>query len=144
MSAVKEWFGGYNTIFRYIREKYGEEELDSYLCYIADEANSDISEKIKAGTLVEAADWFAGNFKKDGAGIDVTDKDASTIIVVNHCAAYDFMNSSTNPYFKPDPGFCDCCVKLNKRICANAGIGLDVADVTKTGKCRWIFTKEAK
>ncbi len=142
MSAVKEWFGGYNTIFRYMRDQFGAEVLDEYIRYIADDANSDISDKIRAGTLEEAADWFAANFRKDEAGIEVSRGDGAVIIEVGNCAAYDFMNHSTNPYFKPDPDFCDCCVKLNRRICENAGISLEITDVSRSGLCRWTFSKK--
>ena len=144
MSAVKEWFGVYNIVFKHIRETYGMKELDQYIKYIADEANSDISEQMRGKPVRVSAEWFAGNFTKDGADFDLSESDGKAEIAMRHCAAFDYMEHSTNPYDKPDDYYCHCCKKLNEQICANAGITLDIADADKKGKCRWTFSKEDK
>ncbi len=144
MSAVKEWFGAYNILFRHIRETYGEKELDRYLRYIADEANSDISAGMKDKTLREAAGWFEKNFEKDGAVFNVSDSNGKVVLIMRQCAAYDYMNHSANPFDKAEDCYCDCCRRLNGRICENAGIRLEITDVNHCGKCRWTFSKEEK
>ena len=142
MSAVKEWFGAYNIVFRHIREAYGAKEMDRYLLFLADEANSDISLGMKDKPVKESANWFADNFKKDGALIDVQDLDGGSVITVRQCAAYDYMNHSTNPFDKAEDYYCDCCARMNRRICENAGVRLDISDMNRCGQCRWIFSKE--
>ena len=144
MSAVKEWFGAYNIVFRHIKETYGMEELDKYLAYIADEANSDISEGMRNKPPKESAKWFEKNFRKDGADITVKDTDDMSAIIIHQCAAFDYMNHSENPFDKAEPYYCHCCQKINGGICENAGIRLDSTDVSHTGQCRWTFTKEEK
>ena len=144
MSAVKEWFGAYNIVFRHIRETYGPKELDKYLKFIADEANSDISDRMRDKPVKESVKWFAEQFRLDGADIAISESVAETVITVRQCAAYDYMNHSTNPFDKAEEYYCDCCRKLNGRICENAGIRLDISDVNRCGQCRWTFSKEAK
>lgn len=144
MSAVKEWFGGYNNLFRHIRETYGADELDRYIDYIADEANSDISEAMKNKPASEAAKWFTDNFTKDGADFSVAQTLGGAVMTMNRCAAYEYMDHVDNPYEKGEAYYCDCCKRLNTRICVNAGVRLDMTDIDRHGKCRWTFAREGK
>ena len=64
MSAVKEWFGAYNIVFRHIRETYGAKEMDRYLLFLADEANSDISLGMKDKPVKESSEMVRRQFQK--------------------------------------------------------------------------------
>jgi hypothetical protein len=142
MSAIKEWFGIYNMIFRHLKNNYGEDELEDYLKYLGDKAYCDISAEYREKGIEWIKERYTENFKKDGGTAIDSFADGIMKMEVESCPAYGYMNASDNPYDKPEIYFCDCCVKLNKRILRNAGYLLEVSECNNNGKCRWSVKKE--
>jgi hypothetical protein len=142
MSAIKEWFGIYNMLFRHMKETYGEQELRDYLDYLADTAYSDVSSSFKAKGLAQISERYTDNFIKDGGMALRSEENGILGISVISCPAYSYMLASRNPYDKPEQYYCDCCCRLNSRILSNSGYLLEVTDISNNGKCVWKIEKE--
>lgn len=137
MSAIKEWFGIYNMIFRHIKNIFGDDELDEYIKYIADTAYDDVSIEFERTGIKGIRDRYQSNFKKDGGEVSSEVMEAQVKIDIDVCPAYKYMLDSNNPFDKPEKNFCDYCIKLNSQIISNAGCKLVVTDCDKNGKCKW-------
>lgn len=148
MSAIKEWFGIYNMLFRHMKETFGEQELREYLEYLADTVYADVSEDFAANGLVRISQRYIDNFIKDGGIASVDGGEAAVVsdngtlsLRIDKCPAYGYMLTSENPYDKPEQYFCDCCSRLNSRILSNADCQLFITDISRDGKCNWRIVK---
>lgn len=142
MSAIKEWFGIYNMIFRHMKSEYGDKGLKDYITYIADNAFKDTSENFKVHGLKAVMEKYMNDYIKDDCDAQSSIKDNRLYINVNSCAAYKYMLNSENPYDRPEDYYCDSCIELNKKILENSGFKLIVQDCSKTGKCKWTIEKD--
>lgn len=143
MSAIKEWFGIYNMLFRHMKETFGENELNEYLEYLGDTAYADVSADFAENGIERISERYMDNFIKDGGKAAATVDRNVLDIYIEACPAFEYMLASSNPYDKPEQYYCDCCRKLNYRILANAGYGLEVSDISNSGSCRWKVVKGA-
>jgi hypothetical protein len=137
MSAIYEWFGIYNMIFRHIKTNFGDKELDEYINYIGDSAYDDISAGYKEHGLEKIRDRYKGNFIKDGGNVTSSLEKENLSMNIECCPAFKYMLNSNNPFDKPEDYYCDCCIKLNKTILENAGYILDVSECSRNGRCKW-------
>ena len=174
MSAVREWFYLYDIVFSYIGETYGQDTLAEYLAYLAEEADSDISERIRSAgndaagngdhegaacaSVREAARIFGEDFIKDGAavsGFTLGTSSAPESIVASPVRDADAPVSFTvTPcpawaYLKekgitPASDYCGVCRALYGRVCANAGVRLTVEPEAGGSACVWTFAEEAQ
>lgn len=141
MSAIREWFGIYNMIFRHIKETFGDGELEEYLQYLGDTAYEDVSADFVKNGFSRISERYVGNFIKDGGEASAAADGDKLDIKVAQCPAFGYMLGSANPYDRPEEYYCQCCIKLNSRILSNAGYSLEVSDVDNDGRCRWKISK---
>lgn len=141
MSAINEWFGYYNAIFSYIRDTWGEEELERYLSHIAKEAYSDVIPQYREGGLSAIAERYVTNFCKDGdansAKYSIKDEELTIDI---RCPAYTHSTEAAHPAREIGDFFCSCCEKLNGQILENAEHSLCVCR-GENGACIWKIKK---
>jgi hypothetical protein len=141
MSAINEWFGIYNMIFRYIKNRYGEGELSTYVRDTAQKAYACISEGFREKGIDAVLEYYSVNFKKDG-GTAETIKTADYIeFNIKQCPAYKYMQNSENPYDRPERYYCSCCSDINRTLLENAGYELKIDDCDCEGSCRWTIIK---
>ena len=141
MSAINEWFGYYNAVFTYIKDTYGEAELERYFSHLAKEAYSDVTPIYKAGGLEAIAERYVGNFKKDGDESSATSEIDGEILTINiNCPAYTHGVKVMHPARCIGGFFCECCQSLNKKILSEAGYELSVCR-SETSLCRWKIEK---
>ena len=138
MSAVKEWFYLYDIIFSFIKDSYGKETLEQYLQYLADAANSDISDRFRNGGTEAAAGYYRCNFEKDGAAVEMRREGETVTLEIGQCPAFSYMKGKG---VVPASDYCGCCRALNSRICLNAGISLKITPEEGGGKCLWQFKR---
>ena len=141
MSAINEWFGYYNAVFTFIKDTYGDGELEEYLCHLAREAYSDITPMYREGGLSAIAERYVKNFRKDGdesSASYLIEGDTLTIDV--HCPAFTHCVKVEDPSRMPGEFFCTCCDRLNREILKNAGYELDLCRKT-CGECKWKIKK---
>ena len=107
MSAINEWFGYYNAIFKYIRDTYGEGELDEYFKHLSRVAYSDVTAGYREGGLEAIAERYVSNFKKDGDGDSASAeiKDGELTITVK-CPAFTHGVETKSPYRRVDSELC--------------------------------------
>ena len=141
MSAINEWFGYYNAIFKYIRDTYGEGELDEYFKHLSRVAYSDVTAGYREGGLEAIAERYVSNFKKDGDGDSASAeiKDGELTIPVN-CPAFTHGVETKSPYRRVDSELCGFCHTLNGDILAEAGYSLEHTYDGKGG-CVFKITK---
>lgn len=111
--------------------------MEKYLEYLGDTAYCDISAEFSEKGIDRIRERYMENFEKDGGTVITSVEDGILNMEVKTCPAYGYMNSSDNPYDKPEVYYCDCCIKLNKRILDHAGYLLVVSQCNNSGKCHW-------
>lgn len=142
MSAIREWFGIYNMMFRHIKDKFGEDELEEFLKQLGDTAYDDVSADFKTNGINQIRERYVSNFIKDGGKATAALAGEKLEIEVDACPDYEYMLNSANPNDKPEQYYCECCKRLNSRILTNAGYALEVSDIDNHGRCRWMVIKE--
>jgi hypothetical protein len=137
MSAIREWFGIYNMLFRHMKDTFGEDELKEYLKYLGDTAYKDVSDDFSINGLERICERYTANFVKDGGKASASMEGEKLVIGVDECPAFNYMLNSENPYDKPEEYYCDCCCRLQSRVLENAGYELDISDINHQGSCKW-------
>lgn len=137
MAAITEWFGIYNMIFRYMKNKFGEKELMKYIGDTAQKVYDDLSEEFKANGISGIKGYYGRNFIEDGGNVNIVSDGNTLVFQIAQCPAYQYMLNSENPYDKPEPYFCNCCIEINTIIVKNSGCMLTVTDCDCKGKCKW-------
>ena len=141
MSAINEWFGYYNAIFTYIRDTYGEAELEEYFSHLAKEAYSDVIPTYREGGLEAVAERYVRNFRKDGDESSATSViDGDTLTIDINCPAYTHEVKVKHPARCVGGFLCECCQNLNKKILSEAGYNLSVCRFGETF-CKWDIKK---
>ena len=126
MSAINEWFGYYNAIFKYIRDTYGEGELDVYFKHLAKTSYSDVTELYRKGGLEAIAERYTWGFRKDGDENSATAKiEGDTLIMEVNCPAFTHGVDTANPARRVDSELCGFCHALNGEVLAEAGYALE-------------------
>ena len=142
MSAINEWFGYYNAIFKYIRDTYGEEELDEYFKHLAKVAYSDVTATFRAEGLSAIAERYVTNFKKDGdedsATADIKD---GTLTLNVTCPAFTHGVEVKHPARRVDGELCGFCSRLNREVLSEAGYDLEHS-YDGEGGCRFVIKKK--
>ena len=141
MSAINEWFGYYNAIFKYIRNTYGEGELDLYFKHLAKTAYSDVTEGFREGGLEAIRDRYVTNFIKDGdenSARATVEGDSLRIEVT--CPAFTHGVPTPHPARQVDGELCGFCHTLNGEVLAEAGYSLEHTYDGK-GRCLFIIRK---
>lgn len=141
MSAISEWFGSIQSQYLYVKRTYGQEELELYFDYLAEETYSDVTLRYREGGLEAIRDRYVGNFRKDGdensAEAEIRD---GVLTMQVHCPAYTHTPPSQFPDRVISPFFCQCCESLNTRILHQAGYSLELTK-TACDRCKWKITK---
>lgn len=141
MSAINEWFGYYNAIFRYIERTYGKAELDRYLDYLAKVPNRDVAETYRQGGLEAIQTRYVKNFTKDGDENSVaSEMHGGELAIRVHCPAFYNSPAAEHPDRQAGPFLCECCKKLNAGILREAGFSLGVGQ-DHPGDCVWRIRK---
>ena len=142
MSAINEWFGYYNAIFKYIRTTYGEKELDEYFKHLAKVAYSDVTAGYREGGLSAIAERYVANFKRDGDENSASAEiDGDTLTISVNCPAFTHGVEVKHPDRRVDGELCGFCSQLNREILLEAGYTLEhVYD--KEGKCSFKIRKK--
>ena len=135
MSAINEWFGYYNAIFKYIRDTYGEDELKVYFKHLAATAYSDVTELYRTGGLEAIAERYVANFRKDGDESSATAKIVGdTLTMEVTCPAFTHGVETQNAARSVDSELCGFCHTLNGNILSEAGYDLE-HNYDGQGKC---------
>ena len=141
MSAINEWFGYYNAIFKYMRDTYGEEELGEYFKHLATVAYSDVTEGYREGGLSAIAERYVKNFRRDGdegsASAEIAD---DTLIISVRCPAFTHGVEVKHPARRVDGELCGFCSQLNREILASAGYTLEHT-YDREGNCSFKIRK---
>ena len=142
MSAINEWFGYYNAIFKYIRDTYGEEELDAYFKHLAKTAYSDVTETYREGGLRAISERYVTNFKRDGDENSASSEICGDTLTISvSCPAFTHGVEVKSPLRQVDSELCGFCHSLNGEILAEAGYSLEH---TYDGACKCVFKIKKK
>ena len=142
MSAINEWFGIYNGIFKYIRDTYGEEELVTYFRHLAATAYSDVTPTFREGGLDAISDRYVTNFRKDGDENSATARiEDGTLTIEVTCPAFTHGVEVKHPSRQVDGELCGFCSALQTEVLAASGHTLCH---TYDGKGKCIFKIQKK
>ena len=144
MSAINEWFGIYNGLFKYVRDTYGEAELELYIKHLAKEAYSDVTPKFREGGLEAVMERYTSNFIKDGGenAVRAWICDGELTMEVN-CPAFTEAVEVKHPSRQVDSELCGFCARLNSAILAEAGFSLSHT-CNGCGRCVMVVKKDKK
>lgn len=142
MAPIKEWFGGYNVIFNWIEEKYGYDALEQYWRFIAESCFGDIKGISDGNELTGLKDYYECTFAKDDGEYVSEIIDGKLTFEIKKCPDYQFMLSSSNPYFKPIKNYCRHHEVINSVIAEKAGCSFCMTECNNNGACKWIFEKK--
>ena len=141
MSAINEWFGYYNAIFKYIRDTYGEGELEVYFKHLAEVAYSDVTESYREGGLEAISERYVKNFRKDGDGNSASAEISDgTLTITVKCPAFTHGVETANPARSVDSELCGFCHRLNGEVISRAGYTLEHT-YDGEGKCSFKIKK---
>lgn len=142
MSAINEWFGTTQALYLYVQRTYGQEELERYFCYLAEDTYSDVTAQYRNGGLEAIRDRYVKNFTKDGDADSARAQIQENVLTMQiHCPAYTHTEPSPHPDKNITPFFCQCCESLNTKILHQAGYALKLKK-TACDRCEWKIRKE--
>ena len=130
-----------NQLFRFVREKYGEEKQKEYIERIAIDVYKPLIERIKKSGLGEWKHHLERTFSKEPKGkYEINYKEDRIVLNVKRCPAINYLK---NKHISPDINFCKSSTKIINEIIANeCELKFEVKYDQDTGECVQTFWKE--
>jgi len=136
---LSEFYGIYNTMFQFVEDKYGDEELKKYWEFIGEKYYGWLIEDIKKRGTKAIEDYWLSTTENDDIVYDLKTGPDRFELKIDSCSAIGFIKKSAHD--KLFHKYCQHCRVVNSKIAELSGLEYRVDYDQDKGKCTHAFSK---
>lgn len=142
MAGLLEFHGLYSILSNWVEKEFGEKVLYDYWEHIGETCCDDFVELAKTKGFEGIKVYIEESMKPEGYEIEIREGSQQLTMEILKCPAFDFSDSTDNPYFKLKEGFCDFDRVVYGKLAERAGLAFKVERYDTKGRCVWEYRKE--
>lgn len=135
---LSEFYGIYNTMFKYIYKTYGKEGYDKYLTFIAESYFDWLIKDIKKEGLQAVKKYWFSTCENDNIKYKHKFEKNKFELIIEKCSAIDYLRKNNQDIFT---NYCEHCEIVNKHISKLSNINYRISFGNELGCCKHIFMK---
>jgi hypothetical protein len=136
---LSEFYGIFNTMFKFVDDSYGDEELKKYWEFIGEKYFAWLIEDIKKRGIKAIEEYWLSTVENDDIVYDLKSDADKFDLKIDSCSAIGFIKKS--PHDKLFPKYCEHCRVVNSKIAEQSGFEYKLDYDQEKGKCTHVFNK---
>ena len=129
---VKEFFGVYNSTFRFLEERFGREALEDYWRYIGEDFLAHWIALVREKGTEGMREYWTKSLEDEGADYDLTASPDEFVITMRRCPAIGWLKEHGADIFDD---YCGHCKVLWGHLGELAGFSLEIKSDQEHGTC---------